>query len=656
MAKKRKFSAFAYLIIVAVGIGLAFVFLSPNPASTLLRVPGFSAHFLLTSPKQCEKLHDFLTHASPEAKSRVFKEILPLVELTPENLKSLMSHFHPWRYVLRLTLNKGVEAEAIDVNSCMQSLISRVETQSENLVGILLKRFGGIEKLRYASSGSWYGALVDACRNHSSCAKNIAKRYSSATTPSERDEWLVLLSQLNQYGAGEVMPIFENLPGLGLSLSTTKADVNEQANQMAKVVFQKLLAQEADLNKYLTDTSRPLAARWRVALAKAEMHNQNDLPADLVREALASEKLSFADRIDLLKTYSALAKTLPEFQIELTRVAEQTLRNFSANGSDALKPVQDFIAILKNTQSITWPPNPLTDAGDLKERISLAVSELLLSFAQGPLESPNDFNELALISRSHGLVRQPLPAIAKLLKSGKTMDKGFTLLISGDSLSSSAFISLGDAALGLEGLDRTALINRLVTNAPSSEINREIFIGVFPFLTDSEQRASRLTLSKISDKLLNTTARLAAREDLASAVRITFTATLSKFNFKDAKANTYVFELNRGFTCTHEWINTAHALTLLGPKTAGFEAAVFKLLSCPQDMVDTKFLKNALLDKQARRRIQDFLNASRRTQATERQLSRLTEILSYANRVPGSTMPPKIKTESQGATPTSSDQ
>lgn len=651
---KKTLKHIIYLVSLCGLLGSAFYFVPQDPVIFILRSPGLAAQLLMAAPKRCEDLHRYLSKGSIQTRAKFYKEILPLVRLTPEVLKQQSRQFNPWRYAIRLTLKQGVP-EITDINTCMQSLISRVDSQSENLVEILLQRFGGIEKLRYASGGTWYGALVDACRNHASCAKAVAKKYSTAQNPAEREEWLVLLSQLNQYGAGEVIPIFENLPGLSLSITSTKSEVNEQADQMAKVVLQKLLTTEDEYNKYLKDKNRPLGARWRVALAKAELHNSTDLPVELAREALASPQMGFSDRLELLKNFSSLTKTLPEYPTELTHLAEAILKTISVESPDNLKLITEFTVTLRNSKVTTWAQPPVADLASLKTRLSLAVSEFLLYLDRHPTPGQSEFNDLALASRDHPLISQPIAAVSTFLRSKTTMDKGFALLSSGEALSAAAFMSLADAAVHVEGADRTALMNRLIENPSSSEGSRELLAATFPFMNEAEQKAARQALAKSTDRFVATLSRLANRPDLSLPTQLAFVAALSRFNFKDAKSSTYVFELNRRFTCTPDWIYASHALTILGPKTPGFEAAVFKLLSCPAELVDTRFLKAALLDKQARRRIQDFLNASGKSMATERQLTRLTEILGYANRVPGSTLPPKIKRETQGASPISTD-
>lgn len=609
-------------------IGIA-VIVAPTLAFDFGLRMGLLKPLLVGAPSTCPALMKAVERSNPLDQPSLLKQILEATAYpNPDSVALVLG---------RLTMEPPGPTQS-KTRACAGELVGNFSGALPQLLDNLITRYTSLSVAR-ADQTSFYAGAVKACQKGPTCGKQVEKRYKEAKQNSTKEDLRRFLADVGPATALTLLGMMAETPDLGYGKADTPAALHEEITNFLTTAVKDESRRTAWL-LFVQDKEQKPTLRWRVAcLMRANSLLKEDA-WQLMAELLQSPNLPLEEKWTFYGEEAKNWSAMPDF---LDHVVAETktliTKSWPESEDNRLLPI---FSVFENIKFST-PPTDAAVTEKARTNLTALVTQLLehLVRLRGPHHKVID--RLLVSLKHHNLLQFPLPPTTRYLNQNATAELGLKLILLMPPAEASQ--ELFRKSLGTNRPDLKAALVRAVQRLASQDQDRALALLSFSVgLPEGERKRLHQLIQAAQPKVLERLQSQAVKGDLPLYAQVEQLGLLLSLRPDPEQGKRLLNLIEENFTCEPDWTRTMSHLTNSGTNHIGFLPALFKLVSCPPEQVDTNLLRPVVSNPSARGRIQAYIRAN--SSLTPYQLNRLTEIYGLSNRIPGSSMPPKIQTPS----------
>ena len=604
--KVFKFLIIGFCLLMLLGISTFFT--KPTLFITFTNHLKWPETVVLSAPQYCMSLMPWLNSTTTDIQSLTWPHLQRLAELESSDLQKKIENPGLFDQFLRLTMGYNSTNAAQNSVACLQQLMGEIQSESKNMIALF--------KMKKLTSIEWQKTLIRACHEQLNCTKIIIDEMRHEKEPKRRQSWLSLLAELGQIVPNTALEQLKSFPDLNFTIEDTPSE----SELLSEILVTSLLTKSNQLLDIVRDEKLSLSLRARIAGWWIRVEGPREELWPLVQQLLLSPMTNAAYREQILLHFAPLWSSHPELIIELTKQLNRY----------ALEPPSTHSLNLLNAFATSFQREPAYAeplAEDTQKSLVVAMAELINAFQV----NSEHLNELLSTLHNHPLFADKSLLATQLFLLPNTADLGMDLLLGGQELNATVVAQLRKSFDNLPADLRTNLSHK------AKDI--DLIAVLLPALPPA--RAQQIWKKNQPKALSDALRRWSQQIEINPALRAGYEASSLSHLPQLTQVKSFTTEFMQNFKCEAEWIQTAQNIVQSGYTQPGFSPAVLSLLSCPENTIDDKLLGQHLLNAKAQKQIKKDLAGD--IVASPVQLKRLTHLLSLANRIPGASLPAKIK-------------
>ncbi|MGE0762701.1 MAG: hypothetical protein AB7N80_05435 [Bdellovibrionales bacterium] len=581
---------------------------------------------VLGAPNRCSVYLVWLKQMPPDLQQKLAPELLQLAELDPDTYQKKLDSPEALTKLIA-TVSGGNSNHDLSL-SCLQRTLSVLQGNSKAMIELFKKKTTKSTKSQEVSS--WQEALVTSCQGQIDCAKALIEEYQKSQ-PQQRERWLEVLSGIGKIAAEAALEQLAALKDLRFYSDDTAAATHQQAELLAQIFVASQLQNKQKLLDFTLASPHPLPLRWRVAMNWARMAEPHHELWPLAEQVMNDPQAGVACRREALLRFGPLWNSHQQLVSELARQFNDLAARLPS-AVDGERELKEQITVIKAFTSTSRDPQSVQPAlpEEDQKTLSESLGRLTMAIQKRWGKSSKALDELLVLLRTHPLFAKNTSVVKYLLRNPDTAALGLDLLLGDDDLDGPRLNILR------ESYDDLPPTTRLVLSQKANE--PELLIALLPAIPAVQ--AVKMWKPEHAPIIRQQLEKWAKQDGVHPALKVGFFMTALYAQPRSPKVRLLRQSFTQSFKCEPEWIRMAQLAVENGPTQVGFGPAVMALLTCPENQVNNRLLGAILLNPKAQKQIKRELAISR---AKPEQLKRLTSFFSMANRVPGSSLPAKVK-------------
>jgi hypothetical protein len=613
------------LLICIVGMG---VLVAPMLALDVALSQGLMRPMLIGAPSKCPELIKAVKRM-PRDRQLLLPQVLAAANQKKIDVPS---------FIIGKVLFEDPVNRSANIQQCLNLLIPEFPNSTSQLLDFLNSKHGSLSSAR-ATSGGLYYPVVEGCKKNSGCAKELEMYYSNSKNPTDREALRRFMGDVGATVSLALISALSMTDHLGFGPTDTPAPLQTEVHALIETAIKDKSRKTAWL-LFIQDKKQKPVLRWRVMRLMRANGLLNEDVWPLLSELVLVPQLPIEEQWDF---FGSEAKNWPHMPDVINRVALQVdafARQPRTAGEESVQKVTavlNMVSGFKKSTSIPAQPEMLKEP---RGQLTIAINNLMIKLIE--VYPPNHpvWNSVIQSFSDQVVMTYPLMVTQRLLLQPQSMDLGLRLLLVDPNTQGPSQALFVSTVAQNRGAARTAFIKSMTQVASRDENAALKLVTMASSLGPADRALILKHLQAAQEKLIPELESRILDPKIQPLDQVHHLIALLSFQPHSRHGQKLLEVIEQKFTCDERWTRTLGNVVSAGPDHVGFLPATFKLLSCPAEKVDANLMRPILTNPAARRKIQAFTKLNKAL--TQAQLTRLTELYGMANRIPGSTLPPKV--------------